>query len=70
MHNYWSSGQEVKTDDLLKERTFPWGLVSKDHDLGQREQSTQTDISEQIYDGDDLSEVIDEEASLHQSNLI
>ena len=29
------------------------------------EQSPQSDISEQIYDGDNLSQVINEEASLH-----
>lgn len=57
-HFYWASGQKVESDDLLEEWTFAWWLISEDHDFRQRKLSAKPDVSEEIDDWDDFSEVI------------
>lgn len=63
--NYWASGEEIQADYLFEERTFARGLIAEYCHFWEGKEVPEADISEKVDDGDNLSEVIGQQASLH-----
>ena len=62
---YWSSWQEIKPNNLFKQRTLTRRLIPEDNNLGQRKLFIKSDIPKEIDYFDDFAEFVNEYTALH-----